>query len=119
MIQRLKAEQWLYDYEILYMKATSLGAHKGEFFNTYNILTGLNKQRTSCGRCMSGMRLQLQNIKNKLDQMEAFKVYRTEKGNLSFKVQAEHVYTIRAHNKASAKDALIQLKKDDKQFYGK
>lgn len=119
MIQRLRAEQWLYDNEILYMKANSLGAQKLPFFHTYNILTGSNKRPTSCGRCMSGMRLQLQNIKNKLDQMEAFKVYRTEKGNLSFKVQQEHVYTIRAHNKESAKLALIQLKKDDKQFYGK
>lgn len=119
MIQRLLAEQWLYDNEDMYTRATSPGKRKSEFFHIYNTLTGLKKATTTCGRCLSGMRLQLTNIKKGLDQMEVFKVYRTEKGNLSFKVQPEHAYTIRAHNKESAKDALIQLKKDDKQFYGK
>ena len=48
--------------------------------------------------------------------MKKFKVYRTEKGNLTFKETAEHAYTIHAAGKSSAKEALSQLKRDDKKF---
>jgi hypothetical protein len=48
--------------------------------------------------------------------MRQYNVYRTEKGNLTFKVQPELAYTISANGPSAAKRALTQLKKDDKIF---
>ena len=112
------AIEWLYEHEYLYMKPNALGEHRDRFFEVYSILFKENKRPTGCGRCLSQMRAKMRALKNNYDNMQKFTVYRTEKGNLSFKETAEVAYTIHAKNKTQANEALKQLKKDDKRFHG-
>ena len=46
--------------------------------------------------------------------MKTFKVYRTSKGNLTFKTQEKEAYTIRAKTKAAADEMLKELKQIEK-----
>lgn len=48
--------------------------------------------------------------------MRTFNVYRTDKGNLTFRVNDEPIYIIHAKNHEHAKLSLEQLRKDDKLF---
>lgn len=46
--------------------------------------------------------------------MRMFVIYRTEKGNLTFKLQPEVAYTLRARSKEEAERMLKQLKQMEK-----
>lgn len=48
--------------------------------------------------------------------MKKYKVYRTEKGNLTFKETAEYAYTIMSSTELGAEDALRMLKQADKRL---
>jgi len=47
--------------------------------------------------------------------MKSFTVYRTTKGNLTFKVQEQEAYTIRAKTQSQADSMLKELKQIEKQ----
>ena len=83
-----------------------------EFFKAYNSITGENKGRTNCGRCLLSMKRRLQTETNKINLMKQFQVYRTAKGNLTLTPNKEgSIFTIHASTEAGAKEALISLKK--------
>ena len=46
--------------------------------------------------------------------MKEYKVYRTVKGNLTFKSNAESIFSIHASTELTAKDALLGLKNYEK-----
>ena len=81
-----------------------------EFFNAYNAVTGENKQITSCGRCISNMKARLRNELIKIDTMKKYPIYRTSKGNLSFKENGDAIFTVHASTKLAADEALRNLK---------
>ena len=117
MRDKILAIEWMYEHSHLYERPNALGQHRDRYFEVYNILFKDNKRPTSCGRCLSQMRAKFRTLKNNLDNMKQYQVYRTEKGNLSFKETEELAYTIHAKTKTAANEALKQLKKDDKKFY--
>lgn len=47
--------------------------------------------------------------------MKLYVIYRTPKGNLTFKLQEEVAYTIYARSKQNAEDMLKRLKNSEKQ----
>ncbi len=114
MIEQLLARQWLQDYEYLYQQPTSLGVQRDNFFKNYTILTGVLKKPTSCGRCVSGMRLQFKDLKKLQDTMKKYQVYRTNAGNLSFKKNGEPIFTIHTNSELEAKSGLQSLKDFEK-----
>jgi len=46
--------------------------------------------------------------------MKSYNVYRTAKGNLTFKLQEDHAYTIRAKSQNRADEMLKELKNIEK-----
>lgn len=110
-----QAYQWLIDHEILIKNVTKFTREKQlEFFAVYNALNSVKKTQTSCGRCIHNMRVNLQSHLKTAQTMEVYHVYRTAKGNLSFKKHEEPVFTIRSNSKLGADEALAQLKAFEK-----
>lgn len=114
MIQEQIARQWLQDYEYLYKQPHSLGNQRDNFFKHYSVLTGVKKKVTSCGRCVSGMRLQFRELKQKQDQMTKYPIYRTNAGHLSFKENGAPVFNVYTNSEAEAKKAMQSLKEFEK-----
>ena len=108
------AYTWLLLNQDLYEQPKPLGDRKDQYFEVYNLLTGQNKRPTSCGRCLSGMRGTLRSLKRQYTLMKEYKVYRTQKGNLTFKSQGESIFSIHAGTELTAKDALLSLKNYEK-----
>lgn len=110
-----QAYQWLLDNEVLIKNSTKFtGQTQLEFFMAYNALNSVKKTQTSCGRCLHNMRVNLQDHIKQIKTMQVYEVYRTPKGNLSFKKQGESVFTIRSNSKLGADEALAQLKAFEK-----
>lgn len=108
--------QWLLDNENLIVNSTQMDREfQQQFFAAYNMLSPIKKTQTRCGRCVHQMRVYLQDQIKQIKTMTEYKVYRTEKGNLSFKVNGEVEYTIRCNSKLGANEALALLKKAEKQ----
>lgn len=85
-----------------------------EFFDVYNTLTDQNKEITTCGRCINNMKTRLRVELKHIDKMTKYKVYRTDKGNLSFKENGESIFTVHASTKLMADEALRNLKSLEK-----
>lgn len=108
--------QWLLDNENLIVNSTQMDREfQQQFFAAYNIISPVKKTQTSCGRCIHNMRVYLQDQIKQIKVMTEYKVYRTVKGNLSFKEQGEVEYTIRCNSKLGADEALALIKKSEKQ----
>jgi hypothetical protein len=105
---------WLLNNSDLFESAKPLGDRRDQYFLVHNTLTGQNKRTTSCGRCLAGMRNTMKNLKIQYQSMKEYKIYRTLKGNLSFKVQGESIMSIHASTDLTAKDALLGLKAFEK-----
>jgi hypothetical protein len=108
------AYNWLLLNDDLYEQPKPLGDRKDEYFEVYNFLTGQNKRTTSCGRCLSGMRGTMRSLKRQYTNMKEYKVYRTAKGNLTFKTNGGSIFSIHAGTELTAKDALLGLKNYEK-----
>lgn len=108
------AYTWLLLNRDLYEQPKPLGDRRDTYFEVYNFLTGQTKRPTSCGRCLSGMRAVLRNLKIQYTNMIEYKVYRTPKGNLTFKTYGESIFSIHANTELTAKDALLGLKSYEK-----
>ena len=107
--------QWLLDNESIIINATKFTPTvQAEFFEVYNHLSSVKKAQTSCGRCVHNMRVILQSHLTTVKTMKVYNIYRTEKGNLSFKEQGEVVYTIRGNSQLAADEALAQIKAVEK-----
>ncbi len=85
------------------------------FYKTYNAITGENKRKSACGRCIKSMKNRLQMELKKINNMKTFKVYRTEKGNLSLKEQGDSIFTLHSNTAQGAKEALQSLKTFERQ----
>jgi len=110
-----EAYQWLLDNENIIVNATRFTPIKQkEFFDVYNQLSSVKKAQTSCSRCIHNMRIIMQSHLKTAKSMQVYNIYRTEKGNLSFKEQGEVVYTIRGNSKLAADEAMAQLKAAEK-----
>ncbi len=108
--------QWLLDNENLIVNSTQMDREfQQQFFAAYNMLSPVKKTQTSCGRCIHNMRVYLQDQIKQIKVMTEYKVYRTVKGNLSFKERGEVEYTIRCNSKLGADEALALIKKSEKQ----
>ena len=108
--------QWLLDNENLIVNSTQMDREfQQQFFAAYNIISPVKKTQTSCGRCIHNMRVYLQDQIKQIKVMTEYRVYRTVKGNLSFKEQGEVEYTIRCNSKLGADEALALIKKSEKQ----
>lgn len=108
--------QWLLDNENLIVNSTQMDREfQQQFFAAYNMISPVKKTQTSCGRCIHNMRVYLQDQIKQIKVMTEYKVYRTTKGNLSFKEQGEVEYTIRCNSKLGAEEALALIKKSEKQ----
>ena len=106
-----EAYQWLLYNENLIKNSTKFtDTIQKEFFEVYNLLSPTKKSVTSCGRCVHNMRVYLQAQLKTTKNMTQYSVYRTAKGNLSFKPQGESVFTIRSNSRVGADEALAQLK---------
>ncbi len=105
---------WLLNNSDLYESAKPLADRRDTYFMVHNLLTGMNKRTTSCGRCLAGMRNTMKNLKHNYTSMTEYKIYRTLKGNLSFKPQGESIMSIHASTELTAKDALLGLKAFEK-----
>lgn len=82
-----------------------------QFFAAYNSITGENKTKTTCGRCIINMKRRFQTETKKLELMKKYDVYRTAKGNLSLKPNKQgSIFTIHASTDEGAKEALQSLK---------
>ena len=114
MIQQL-AQQWLLDNQLIVTGNISFRNQINEFFAAYNSITGENKTTTTCGRCIMNMKARLRTELNKINNMNKYPVYRTAKGNLSFKEQGEGIiFIIRSNSQHGADEALLQLKNFEK-----
>ena len=114
MIQQL-AQQWLIDNQLIVTGNITFRDKIDEFFQVYNSITGEKKTKTTCGRCLSNMKARLRTELNKIYNMQTYPVYRTAKGNLSFKEQGVGViFTIRSNSQQGAEEALKQLKAFEK-----
>lgn len=87
------------------------------FTSAYNAIMNENKKVTGCGRCIHNMKQALSYQLNKrLQDMRKFPVYKTTKGNFSFKANGPAVMWIHALNETAAKEQLkalnAQVKKD-------
>lgn len=112
-----QAYQWLLDNENIIVNSTRMDREvQQQFFEAYNTLSPVKKTQTSCGRCIYQMRVYLQDQIKQIKTMTEYKVYRTAKGNLSFKANGEVEYTIRCNSKLAADEALAVLKKSEKQI---
>ena len=109
-----QAISWLLENRLLVEGNVSFRDQIKEFFEVYNTITGEKKSVTSCGRCISNMKLRLKAELKRIELMNKYPVYRTAKGNLSFKEQGEVVYTIRCNSQLGADEALAQLKAIEK-----
>ena len=108
--------QWLLDNENLIVNSTQMDREfQQQFFAAYNKISPVKKTQTSCGRCIHNMRVYLQDQIKQIKVMTEYKVYRTVKGNLSFKERGEVEYTIRCNSKLGADEALALIKKSEKQ----
>lgn len=109
------AYQWLLDNEMIIFNATSMTKEKQfEFFEVYNALQSQKKTQTSCARCIHNMRVILQSHIKQIKNMTEYPIYRTEKGNLTFKKQGEVAFIIRGNSQLAADEALAQLKAYEK-----
>jgi bacterioferritin-associated ferredoxin len=107
--------QWLLDNESILVNATRFTPTKQtEFFAVYNHLSTVKKAQTSCSRCVHNMRVILQSHLKTVKNMNTYPIYRTEKGNLTFKEQGEVAYTIRANSQLAADEAIAQIKAVEK-----
>ena len=104
-----QAQEWLLNNLLLITTSQRFTeGQKLEFFTAYNALTGDNKTQTSCGRCISNMKSRFRIEYQKLiTNMKTYNVYKTTKGNLSFKEKGNIVLIIRAHSDSLAE---VQLK---------
>lgn len=110
-----QAQHWLLENEYLIRNSTKMEPQKQrEFFQAYNALNQIQKTQTSCGRCLHNMRVNLQDHIKQIKLMTKYLVYRTSKGNLSFKKMGDPVFTIRSNSKLMADEALKQLKDFEK-----
>lgn len=106
-----EAYQWLLDNELLVFNATLMTREKQEqFFEVYNTLQSVKKTQTSCARCIHNMRVILQDHIKQIKTMNVYPIYRTAKGNLTFKKTNQLAYTIRGNSQLAADEALAQLK---------
>ena len=108
------AYAWLLNNQDLYENAKPLAERRDQYFLVHNTLTGMNKRTTSCGRCLAGMRNTMKNLKHNYISMKEYQVYRTPKGNLTFKAYGESIMSIHAATELTAKDALLGLKNFEK-----
>lgn len=110
------AYQWLIDHEILIKNVTRFERDvQLQFFEVYNILNSVKKTQTHCGRCIHNMRVNLQSHLKTAKAMEQYPIYRTPKGNLSFKEQGDGpIFIVRSNSKLGADEALAQLKQYEK-----
>ena len=110
-----EAYKWLMDNELLVFNATLMTKEKQQqFFEVYNTLQSVKKTQTSCSRCIHNMRVILQDHIKQIKNMNLYPIYRTAKGNLTFKANGEPVYTIRANSQLGADEAMAQLKAMEK-----
>lgn len=110
-----QAHQWLMDNELLIKNVTQFTKEQQtKFFEAYNALHPIPKTQTSCGRCIHNMRVYLQDQIKQLHKMKKYEVYRTDKGNLSFKQNGDCIFVIRCSTDSGAKEALLMLKKAEK-----
>ena len=110
-----EAYTWIIDNENIIINATKFTPTlQQEFFEVYNHLSAVKKAQTSCSRCIHNMRVIMQSHLKTAKNMQVFNIYRTEKGNLSFKEQGEVVYTIRGNSQLAADEALSQIKAVEK-----
>ena len=107
--------QWLKDNEALINHSVKFkGDELTQFFNTYNTITGENKTRSLCGRCIMNMKHRLQKEIKKINLMKQYPVYRTSKGNLTLRPNKQgQVSTIWANTRDSAKQSLEVLKQKE------
>lgn len=109
------AQQWLLDNQVIITGNIAFRDQIKEFFDVYNTITGEGKTVTNCGRCIMNMKRRLHAELIRISNMTKYPVYRTEKGNLSFKEQGEgSIFTIRSTSKEGADEALRQLKAYEK-----
>lgn len=115
MIEQL-AIKWLLENRLVVEGNISFRDRVKEFFNAYNVITGDYKKVTNCARCISNMKARLKTELYKIDNMTKYPIYRTEKGNLSFKEQGDTkpVFIIRSSSKEGAELAMRQLKAYEK-----
>ena len=110
-----QAYQWLMVNENIIVNPTLMTKEKqAQFFEVYNTLQSVKKTQTSCARCIHNMRVILQDHIKQIKKMNVYPIYRTAKGNLTFKQQGEVAYTIRANSQLGADEALAQLKAFEK-----
>lgn len=109
------AQQWLLDNQVIVTGNISFRDKVDEFFDVYNSITGEQKKKTSCGRCISSMKRRLHAELIRINDMTKYPIYRTDKGNLSFKEQGEGpIFIIRSTTKEGAEAAMRQLKAYEK-----
>lgn len=87
------------------------------FTSAYNAIMEENKKVTGCGRCIHNMKAALRHqLKLRTRNMKKYPVYKTTKGNFSFKPNGPAVMWIHALNETAAKEQLkalnSQIKKD-------
>ena len=109
------AQQWLLDNQVIITGNIAFRDKVDEFFEVYNAITGEGKKKTNCGRCISNMKRRLHAELIRINDMTKYPIYRTEKGNLSFKEQGEGpIFIVRSNTKEGAEAAMRQLKAYEK-----
>jgi len=111
-----QAQEWLMENTVLFTTSQKFTPQQiDEFFAAYNTLTGENKPKTHCGRCVLSMKARLRMEHQKLIyNMKSYNVYKTEKGNYTFKPQGDVVLIIKAINQSAADGQLAALKTSQK-----
>jgi len=111
-----QAQDWLMENTLLFTTSQRFSPEQvDDFFAAYNALTGEDKQKTACGRCLLNMKARFRQEHHKLMyDMKSYPVYRTPKGTYTFKEYGKPVLKIKAINQSSADTQLFALRASDK-----
>jgi len=110
-----EAQIWILENQrfVLYSQAFKWDEQE-IFFKVYNTITGENKSKTSCSRCLLNMRKRLQVELEKIKEYKIYNIYRTSFGQLTLKPQKNIAYRFLVKDENELGKKLDQMKEQEK-----